>query len=158
MKSPAPSTIYAVHNRPSDLDAQLGKAWLTRLVGWCFGSRREAPAPADLTGHVTVLGIPNARFLVDSQGASLAKELEQLCIENGLLWRSRKAGTGACPRRISSQFPKAVTTAHLAGLICGWSDTGTMPVFTGLRGRPRWISVRKAPPILDVERPSDHLG
>jgi len=53
---------------------QLDRGRFARLVARWSGHGREAPAPAALADQVTVLGIPNARFWADSQGAALAGE------------------------------------------------------------------------------------
>ncbi|MGO9603541.1 MAG: patatin-like phospholipase family protein [Candidatus Binataceae bacterium] len=135
MKSPAPSTSDAVHNRPSDLNAQLGEAWLTRLVGWCFGYRREAPAPEDLTEHVTVLGIPNARFWADSQGAALAKEAEKALDRERTALAKQEGWDGRLPPAHFLAISGGSDDGSFgAGLICGWSDTATMPVFKLVTG------------------------
>ena len=40
----------------------------------CAGEERAPPAPAALADQITVLGIANARFWPDTQGAALAQE------------------------------------------------------------------------------------
>src|SRR5690348_8877207 len=135
MKSPAPSTQDPVHDRPSDINAQLSEGWLTSLVGWCFGYRREAPAPPDLAEHVTVLGIPNARFWADSLGAALVKEVEQaLEGERANLAKQEDWDGRLPPANFLAISGGSDDGSFGAGLICGWSDAGTMPSFKLVTG------------------------
>jgi Patatin-like phospholipase len=135
VKAAAPSTSDADHDEPSDLNAQLGEGWLTRMVGWCFGYRRDAPAPAQLSEHVTVLGIPNGRFWADSQSAALAYEAEQALEREHATLAKKKGWDGRLPPANFLAISGGSDDGSFgAGLICGWSDATTMPVFKLVTG------------------------
>lgn len=93
----------------------------------------DAAVPSAVADKITVLGLPNARFWAwyDLQGASLVGEWEQS------LDRERALGPP------DGQLPPAhylaisgggADGAFGAGLICGWSDSGTMPAFKLVTG------------------------
>ena len=105
--------------------------WSARLADWLIGYHRDAPAPEDLAEQVTVLGLPNARFWVDTQGAAIAHEAERA------LEREKAAAgkTGPLPPAdylvISGGSDDG---AFGAGLICGWCEAGAMPAFKLVTG------------------------
>jgi predicted acylesterase/phospholipase RssA len=95
---------------------------------------REA-VPADLADQVTVLGISNGRFWADTQVAALIREVEQA------LERERAAvgKTAGLDRRLPPAYFLAVSGGgddgpFGAGLLCGWSDAGSMPTFKVVTG------------------------
>jgi len=105
------------------------------LVTGCSGLEREAAAPADLADQITVLGIPNARFWPDTQGAAMLREAQQA------LERERSAlGKRSGPdERLPAANFLAVSGGgddgpFGAGLLCGWSDTGKIPDFKLVTG------------------------
>jgi hypothetical protein len=93
----------------------------------------DAPVPAALADQITVLGLPNARFWawIDTQGPALIRE-----------WgRSLERERAAAPSyaRLPPAHFLAISGgggdgAFGAGLLCGWSDTGTMPTFKFVTG------------------------
>ncbi|WP_262299893.1 patatin-like phospholipase family protein [Microvirga sesbaniae] len=97
-------------------------------------SLNEAAVPAAVADQITVLGLPNARFWAwyDLQGAALVQEWEQS------LDRERAAlGSPDGPLPPGSYL--AISGgggdgAFGAGLLCGWSDSGTMPAFKLVTG------------------------
>ena len=102
------------------------------LLGACSGLERAAPAPPTLADQVTVLGIQNARFWAD-QGEALAAE--------GLAALEReRAATGAgrdgrlAPAHFLAVSGGGDDGAFGAGLLCGWSDAGTIPPFKLVTG------------------------
>jgi hypothetical protein len=99
----------------------------------CAGLDRRAPAPAALVDQVTVLGIANARFWPDRQGAALAQEAIEA------VGRERAAAGDAAATRLPPADFLAVSGggddgAFGAGLLCGWSDAGTIPNFKLVTG------------------------
>jgi len=104
------------------------------LAAGCSSSERGSPVPAALADQVTVLGIQNARFWADTQGAALAADGEHA------LKRERTAASevgrdGPLP----PAFFLAVSGggddgAFGSGLLCGWSDAGTIPTFKLVTG------------------------
>jgi predicted patatin/cPLA2 family phospholipase len=107
--------------------------WLARLAGRLFGRRRQAPLPADLADQVTVLGIQNARFWADSQGGALAHEA-QLALEREKAAAGRTEGAHLLPAHFLAISGGSDDGAFGAGLLCGWSDAGTMPTFKLVTG------------------------
>ena len=93
----------------------------------------EAPVPAELADQITVLGIVNARYWawIDTRGAALVSEwqdsLERERIIAGLDGRLP-------PTNYLSVSGGGGDGAFGAGLICGWSDAGTLPTFKLVTG------------------------
>jgi hypothetical protein len=89
--------------------------------------------PADLTNRVTVLGIQNARFWADSQGSALAQEAER-ALEREKAAAGKTEGGHLLPAHFLTISGGSDDGAFGAGLICGWSDAGTMPTFKLVTG------------------------
>jgi hypothetical protein len=89
--------------------------------------------PADLTNQVTVLGIPNARFWADSQGGELAREAE-LAVERERAAARQTEGGHLPPAHFLAISGGSDDGSFGAGLICGWSDAGTLPTFKLVTG------------------------
>ncbi len=95
------------------------------VIGGCAAGERQPAVPVAQTEQATVLGIANARFWPDTQGPALVQEAMQA------LERERAAGGN--PRTSAANF-LAISGggdngAFAAGLLAGWSDSGT----TGLQ-------------------------
>jgi len=99
----------------------------------CSTPARLSAQPADQLAQATVLGIPNARFYPDEQGEDLFKE--------GLL--SVQKEMAALGITDMSQLPPAYYLAISggggdgafgAGLLNGWTETGTRPQFKLVTG------------------------
>jgi Patatin-like phospholipase len=90
-----------------------------------------ASAPEYIADHITVLGLPNARFWAwfDTQGPLLTHEWEQA-------EERERAITGGTLPPVSylAVSGGGGDGAFGAGLICGWFDTGTMPTFKLVTG------------------------
>jgi hypothetical protein len=103
------------------------------LLAACGSEPRGAPAPAALADQVTVLGLPNGRFWPDTQGAALANEgLDAFA-------RERAAARSTAATRLPPAHFLAISGggddgAFGAGLLCGWSDAGTIPSFKLVTG------------------------
>ena len=102
------------------------------LLTACSGLERAPPVPSPLSDQVTVLGIPNARFWPDSQGAELAREAVE-AVER------ERASSGIDDGRRSPAYFLAVSGgsengAFGSGLLCSWEDSGTMPSFKLVTG------------------------
>ena len=116
-------------------DAQLETGWFTRLAARCFGYQRDAPVPAALADRITVLGIPNARFWADSQGEALAHEVQQaLEREKAAAGKTGSSAGDLPPANFLAISGGSDDGSFGAGLICGWSDAGTMPTFKLVTG------------------------
>ena len=127
MSSPkSPDSVKAA----TSSDAQEA-GWSAKLADWFLGYRREAPAPEDLNEQVTVLGIPNGRFWVDTQGAAIVAEAA-LALE-----RERAAADKSVslpPAHYIAISGGSDDGAFGAGLICGWCEAGKMPAFKLVTG------------------------
>ena len=134
MKRAAPPTTEAGGHETA-LDAQLETGWFTRLVARSFGYQRYAPVPAALADRITVLGIPNARFWADSQGEALAHEVQQaLEREKAAAGKTESSAGDLPPANFLAISGGSDDGSYGAGLICGWSDAGTMPSFKLVTG------------------------
>jgi Patatin-like phospholipase len=131
MNSPRPSSTDSVRSQTHPDEYEHG--WLARLAGRLFGRRRQAPVPADLSNLVTVLGIQNARFWADSQGSALAQEAER-ALEREKASAGKREGEHLLPAHFLAVSGGSDDGAFGAGLICGWSDAGTMPSFKLVTG------------------------
>jgi len=104
-------------------------------MGRCIGYQREPPAPADLADHVTVLGIQGARFWADSQVDSLVREAEQALEREKAALQQDEGWDGRLPPASFLAISGGSDDGSFgAGLICGWSDAGTMPTFKIVTG------------------------
>jgi hypothetical protein len=101
----------------------------------CTAAERLPAAAANLTDRTTVLGIPNARFYADTQAAEMVQEALR-AVE-----RERAANAGSLGP--SGRLPPANylglsggsdNGAFGAGLLVGWSETGTRPEFKLVSG------------------------
>lgn len=110
----------------------IGLAALVLAIG-CAGPERIGPVPHALTEQTKVLGIPNARFWPDTQGPELIREAVAAAA------RERTAE----PSRIRAELPAANflaisggsdSGAFGAGLLVGWTETGTRPDFKLVTG------------------------
>jgi hypothetical protein len=134
MKRAAPPTTDAGGHETMP-DAQLETGWFTRLGARCFGYQRDAPVPADLADRITVLGIPNARFWADSQGEALGREVQQaLEREKAAAGKTESSAGDLPPANFLAISGGSDDGSFGAGLICGWSDAGTMPTFKLVTG------------------------
>jgi Patatin-like phospholipase len=108
---------------------------LSQLVAGCADLGRQPAAPTNLTEEAMVLGIPNARFWPDTQGPALVQEA------NAALARERAAPAGGAG--VNGPLPAANflavsggsdNGAFAAGLLVGWSASGTRPSFKLVTG------------------------
>jgi Patatin-like phospholipase len=105
------------------------------LVAGCTGRERGTAAPAALADQVTVLGIPNARFWPDTQGAAMVREAEQaLKRERDAVGAPANADWRPPPAHFLAISGGGDDGAFAAGLLCGWSDAGTIPSFKLVTG------------------------
>src|SRR5215831_16579466 len=96
----------------------VSSAPIAGLAAGCSSAERGPPVPAALADQVTVLGIPNARFWADTQGAALAAEGEAAL-------KRERAATGEASGRLPPAYFLAVSGggddgAFGSGLLCGW--------------------------------------
>jgi hypothetical protein len=96
------------------------------LAAACSSLERGMPTPESIVEQATVLGIPNARFWPDTQGQALARE----AIAAQQRERTAIGGAGRLPpAAFLAVSGGGENGAFGAGLLCGWYDSGTIPVF-----------------------------
>jgi hypothetical protein len=101
------------------------------LATGCAAPPRLPPAAVNVTDQTTVLGIPNARFYADTQGAEMAQEALRA------LDRERAAGglaNGLPAANFLGISGGSDDGAFGAGLLVGWSEAGTRPQFKLVSG------------------------
>lgn len=101
----------------------------------CAALERLPPETANLTDKTTVLGIPNARFYADTEAADMVQEAQR-AVE-----RERAANPGSIgpggrlpPANYLGLSGGSDNGAFGAGLLVGWSETGTRPEFKLVSG------------------------
>ena len=107
---------------------------LVTLPAACSSTAREAAAPAALADQVTVLGIPNARFWPDTQGAALASEAEAALARERAAAGEAGRGGHLPPAYFLAISGGGDDGAFGSGLLCGWSDAGAIPKFKLVTG------------------------
>ena len=104
------------------------------LVG-CAAPARLPPAAANLTDQTTVLGIPNARFYPDTQTGALAPEaLRAADRERAANPQTVGPGGRLPPANLLGISGGSDNGAFGAGLLVGWTDSGTRPEFKLVTG------------------------
>ena len=108
---------------------------LTLLVVGCASMERAAPEPANLADQSIVLGIPNARFYVDTQAPAMVQEALR-AIERERAARPASAGPEARlpPANFLAISGGSDDGAFGAGLLVGWTEAGTRPEFKLVTG------------------------
>jgi predicted patatin/cPLA2 family phospholipase len=96
----------------------------------CAGPTRLAAVPQDATERAQPLGIPNARFWADTDGPAMVREAE------AALARERAASPpgGLAPASYLGLSGGSDNGAFGAGLLDGWTETGTRPEFKLVTG------------------------
>lgn len=109
-------------------------AVLILLVQGCATPGRLAAVPAHDTTRAEIPGIPNARYYVDTDIASFAREaLASVQRERAYLARTGHRGP-LPPIDFLAVSGGGDDGAFGAGLLVGWSKTGTRPEFKGVTG------------------------
>ncbi|MFC7476460.1 patatin-like phospholipase family protein [Dankookia sp. GCM10030260] len=101
---------------------------LLPLAGCANVLRQDAP-PAEATVGLPVLGVPNARFWPDGPPDALRREADLMLARQG-------AGTGRAlpPAHFLALSGGGDNGAYGAGLLAGWTATGTRPRFDVVTG------------------------
>lgn len=105
----------------------------------CSGRERQPAVPAALTEQATVLGIANARFWADTQGPEMVQEaMRALARERAsqVAQPTHDAPSDAAlpPASFLSVSGGGDDGAFGAGLLVGWSESGTRPSFKLVTG------------------------
>jgi hypothetical protein len=108
---------------------------LAPIMAACAALERQPAVPANLTEQATVLGIPNARFWPDTQGPALVQEAGEAIARE----RAAQAAAGGAngplpPANFLAVSGGSDNGAFAAGLLVGWSDSGTRPSFKLVTG------------------------
>ncbi len=99
------------------------------LLSACALPREDAPPPA-VAEQYKVLGIANARFWVDRRSAPLLEELQKQARRAA----SSQAGTASAPEHLLAISGGTDNGAFGAGLLTGWTASGTRPEFRIVTG------------------------
>jgi len=102
------------------------------LAGCASIIRLPPPPPAELEG-IEVLGLPNARFWADGDPAPLRRYLEQVLERQGAIAQGQGPARPA-PSHFLALSGGADDGAFGAGVLTGWTETGTRPSFTMVTG------------------------
>jgi hypothetical protein len=109
----------------------LASLLLLGTLAACGGLTRGPAVPRELSEQITVLGLPNARFWPDTQGAALVREAQDaMQRERALL----PPGSALPPAYFLAISGGSDDGAFGSGLLCGWADAGTIPTFKLVTG------------------------
>ena len=109
-------------------------AILLGAVQGCASLKRLPAVPADSTTRAEVLGIPNARFFVDADLTPYLKEaVVSLDREKAFLAKSGQRGEMP-PVNFLALSGGGDDGAFGAGLLVGWTQSGTRPQFKLVTG------------------------
>lgn len=108
---------------------------LLALFAGCAALERQPAVPSKLTEQVTVLGIPNERFWPDTQGPALVQEANEAFIrERAAQVAAEGTNSPVLPANFLAVSGGSDNGAFAAGLLVGWSDSGTRPSFKLVTG------------------------
>jgi hypothetical protein len=100
----------------------------------CGPLERVKEVPPSAIDRVTIAGIPNARFYVDTGGPAMAAEAEA-AYGRELAWRRSQGQTGTLPpAHFLAISGGGDDGAFGAGLLTGWTKQGTRPEFKIVTG------------------------
>jgi hypothetical protein len=109
-------------------------------IAGCSVPERGTPVPEADTGHALPLGIPNARFFADGDPAPMiaegtrALEREEAALLAAGTARPGQAGVRLAPVSYLAVSGGGDNGAFGAGLMNGWTETGTRPQFKMVTG------------------------
>lgn len=128
-------TKQIARRRPPGMHARRSvfAAGTAALLAGCAIPQRRPAVPREQTFHASVLGVPNERFFLFSGTTALQDELQ------AALARLRRAHDLPPEAPLPEMQLLAVSGggedgAFGAGLLCGWSDQGSRPVFDVVTG------------------------
>ncbi|MGK7868862.1 patatin-like phospholipase family protein [Falsiroseomonas sp. E2-1-a20] len=102
-------------------------------VSGCAMPVRNPAVPRRLTLGATVLGLPNERFYPQQGVAPLEREV-MTTLERGQIFRGAAPGVRNQKLNLLAVSGGGEDGAFGAGLLCGWSEEGTRPVFDLVTG------------------------
>ncbi len=106
---------------------------LVVLLAACSVDRLDAP-PADQASKVQVLGIPNVRFWVDEGTAAITKEMQLSSAREQAAAPAGATGMASKPAQFLALSGGGDNGAFGAGLMVGWTASGTRPEFRLVTG------------------------
>src|SRR5262249_32966724 len=104
------------------------------LIVGCAALERQAAVPSNLTEEATVLGIPNARFWPDTQGPALIQEANAALARERTVYDAAGANGPLPAANFLAVSGGSDNGAFAAGLLLGWTDSGTRPSFKLVTG------------------------
>lgn len=108
--------------------------FLLLFIPGCAGLDRQPPAPASETEGISVLGISNAHFWPDTQGPAMAREAEDALKRERAGDVKQASGGRLPPADFLAISGGGDDGAFGAGLLIGWSESGTRPNFKLVTG------------------------
>ena len=122
-------------SRRSNRRSFLVTALTAVALAGCTAAERLPPAAVNVTDRTTVLGIPNARFYADTQAAEMVQEALR-AVERERAANAGSLGPGGRlpPANYLGLSGGSDNGAFGAGLLVGWSETGTRPEFKLVSG------------------------
>jgi len=110
-----------------------GGSALAALAGGCTLPERGPPVPPEQTAQATVLGLPNERFLLPGGATALEQEAAQ-AIQRLRATQNLTDGELLAKMQLLAISGGGENGAFGAGLLCGWTEHGTRPVFELVTG------------------------
>jgi predicted acylesterase/phospholipase RssA len=99
----------------------------------CAFPERGAAVPRESYARATALGLPNERFFFLSNPAAVDAEF-QAASQREIAWRGLRPGQVAPIVELMAVSGGGEDGAYGAGLLCGWTEQGTRPVFNLVTG------------------------
>ncbi len=131
MPSPRPPSLGGPRRRLLGAAAGLGLA--AALPAGCARPVRGPAVPRGGTTQATALGLPNERFFFLSGSEDVDREF-RAALERERVWRGLAPGAAVPTAKLLAVSGGGEDGAFGAGLLCGWSETGTRPVFNLVTG------------------------
>jgi hypothetical protein len=112
---------------------RLAAALLLAGLAGCASIARLEPPPPRQTETFAILGVPSARFMADGDVAPWAREANAAAARRQ---EAEQRAPGAAPRRVNflALSGGGDNGAFGAGLLTGWSQSGTRPEFDVVTG------------------------
>jgi hypothetical protein len=103
------------------------------LLSTCASPTRLPPVPREATQKASVLGIPNERFVYLTDGALLDAEF-RAAVERQVRPGGLRPGQPLATMHLLAVSGGGEDGAFGAGLLNGWTEAGTRPVFDLVTG------------------------
>ncbi len=107
---------------------------LATLLQGCSIPKRQPPVPQDMTEKAEIPGMPDIRYFVSDDQTKLILDAQK-AVKLELAYRARTGQNGPLPpANFLVLSGGGDDGAYGAGLLCGWTDSGTRPEFKLVTG------------------------